>query len=197
VTRYRSQPSTHRVALGAGWGVSDLRRRPAPVAAAAATTIPGFHARMTTDLVVGDGNDAQLRWDEWTNDDASVFADGTIIGGKLTDVIVKKKGWYAVHCWASWGTPGFAGDTGIMMIHDDFDVSEPALMQSQPIGFGFHLNETTTFQAVRYLPPLYEFTQTLPWYDRLEFWVAQSSSAARTVDTAYLDIAYLGVRTGD
>lgn len=158
--------------------------------------IPGYHAEMTTDLTLASGNDGQLKFDQWTNDNASIFEDGTLSGGRLTDVKLLVAGWYSVKCWIQFTTDPASGFAGIMMIHDDTDITAPSEMQGVTYPVNFHLSPAVTFSTVAYYPPVYQ-VQAVPnfaWADRLEFWAVHNAGVNRTITWAYLVIGYLGAR---
>lgn len=193
MTRPIYEPSLTRTDAVLGYGSDQLFRRPAPVNA---YTIPGFHAYMTEDLVLTTGNDGRLEFDFWINDDATVFEAGTLSGGDVTDVKLLLDGWYSVKCWAGFSNDPATGFAGIMMIHDDTDISSPPEMQGVTYPVNFHTQGAMMFSQTSCYPPEF-LTQEPPsfaWADRLEFWVVQNAGINRTITWAYLVIAYLGPR---
>lgn len=193
MTRPIYEPSLQRTDARLGYGSAQLFRRPAP---SSTPSIPGFHAYMTEDLVLTSGNDGRLEFDFWINDDDTVFEAGVISGGDVTDVKLLLDGWYSVKCWAGFTSDPASGFAGIMMLHDDTDISASPEMQGVTYPVNFHTQATMTFSETSYYPPVF-LTQDPPnftWADRLEFWVVQNSGVSRTVTWAYLVIGYLGER---
>lgn len=194
MTRPIYEPSLPRTDAVLGYGSDQLFRRPAPVSA---YIIPGFHAYKNSNLTMVTGTNDQLRWDDWINDDVTIFEAGALSGSDLTEVKLLVEGWYSVLCWIHFSSPPTAGFAGITMIHDDTDITEPraaAMGVTYPMNWSD--NATVNFEVVRYFPPVFQ-TQDPPnftWVDRLEFWAIQNHGSNRTLDNAFMEIAYLGPR---
>lgn len=194
MTRPIYEPTPARYDAYNDFGNQQLFRRPAPTSEGA--TIPGFHGYMTEDLVLTTGNDGQLAWDFWVNDDDTIFEAGTITGGDATDVVLLVDGWYSIDVWAGFTTAPTTGFAGIMMIHDDTDIFGPSESQGVTYPLNFHLDTVLKFTKVAYFPPDF-LTQVPPnfaWADRLEFWVVQNHGSNRTITWAYCNIGFLGPR---
>lgn len=193
MTRPIFEPTLPRVDAELGYGRDQLFRRPAPQGG---SLIPGFHAHKESTLVLTNGNDGRLNWDEWIIDDDTVFQAGVLTGSDLTEIKLMLPGWYAVHCWATWSADPASGFGGISMLHDDTDIAEARQAMGLTYPVNFATAPTMTFQIVRYFPP--DFTSAKPlnfaFVDRLEFWVVQNSGVNRTINEAYCNIAFLGPR---
>ena len=168
-----------------------------PIPAACLTSRPpGFHGYKDSALVLSTGNAGQLAWDSWLIDDPTVFEEGTLSGGDLTDFELLLPGWYAISCWAEWSgvaepTTGFAG---IAMIHDDTDISEPRNAQGVTYPMNWPFGAAMKYTDIRYFPTDFTQTQTFGFVNRLEFWVIHNHGSNRTLNNAYVDVAYLGDR---
>jgi hypothetical protein len=185
VTRYRGQPSTHRVALGAGWGVSDLRRRPAPAVAAQGglKAIRLWTANMG--LTIGDANDGRLSFDNVSSFDASVFSTVST-GGRVYSIHCLKRGWYAMFVQFAWTGSLAAGQVAIHWVFTGDTVSGASM--SAPTGVvGLHLGPYPAASITRYFPDEFDSLPGAP-----EIWVAQNSGSAQTINQAIWQTVYLG-----
>lgn len=186
------EPTPGREVSGLGYGSRQLFRRPAPVAGEA--TIPGFHGYKNTNTTCTTGVAERINWDLWTIDDLTVFDAGTVSGGDLQDIELLMEGWYSLSCWAQWSTAPTTGFSGIQMIHDDSDISEP----TNAMGFTYPLNFTQApalkYADIRCFPIDFTQAQSFAFVDRLEFWVVHNHGSNRTLQNAYCQIAYLGLR---
>ena len=192
MTRPIFEPSLQRKDASLDYGQQQLFRRPAPVSTA---TIPGFHGYKDSNTTVTTGNASRINWDLWTIDDDTVFEQGTLSGGDLTDVKLLADGWYSLSCWAQWASDPTTGFAGIQMIHDDTDISEP----SNAMGMTYPLNFATApamkYADIRCFPIDFTQVQSFTFVDRLEFWVVHNHGSNRTLQNAYCEISYLGPRS--
>jgi hypothetical protein len=191
MTRPIYEPSLTRTDRALGFGNDQLFRRPAPQGGD--SVIPVFTGWRTSNVTMVSGTETNLNWQFWNIEDTTVF-DTDNSGGEAIAVYCLLDGWYSINVWINFTSIPASGFAGIMMIHDDTDIFEPAAVMGVTFPTNFSLDVVPTFQIVRYFPPLFQ-TQEPPsfaWADRLKFRAVQNAGVNRTLTQAYCNIGYLG-----
>lgn len=196
MTRPVQEPTVQRALSNQEWGILQLQRRPAPTG----FVIPTFRAQQNTFTTnVPTDNEQDLNWDEWENNDVTVFNEGALVAGNLFRIELLQIGVYILNCSVTWeggiGAIGEPTETSIIL-NDGYDNSDI-------------YTHARTGDAQRHA---YQFsrTKTYPVFmntDRLEsscppyavvFWKAnQTSAGAIAQDTegfgnTAMEIMYLG-----
>jgi len=149
-----------------------------------------------TALTVG-GSETELLWDEWENEDSSVFGE-TLSAGKLWKVSLLAQGTYSVSANAEWDT-NFDAHHGMLVLDDSNATSNAGF---SPINAGAY---NSRFDADEFTyPPMLGFTRKWPRYGvtpddvlggvygRMLFKVVQRSGSDKTLEAAQFEITYHG-----
>lgn len=110
------EPSVYRTQSGQGWNIAQLARRPRPSAEAVGPTALRALRDYGTGLVVATATETVLTFDQWENEDATIF-DETLFSGDLQKVSFMAQGVYTVTIKINWETQ-FDGITEICWLDD-------------------------------------------------------------------------------
>ena len=194
------EPTTGRDISGLGYGSRQLFRRPDPVASFTPACLRAFRS-YGTGLSVGNGvESAFIVYDNWVNEDTSIFAE-TLSSGDLQKVSLMAEGIYTVTVSAVWETDS-ATPAGVLWLDDSNAGSNWPLSSIGNMNAGTYSPVETT-DSFNY-PVTMSITRKFPRLDttsgditggvlaRVAIKVIQYSGGNRDLNNSYLEIFYWG-----
>ena len=197
MTQPIQEPLTQRSISKLTWDTNQLYRRPDPNRATGPIALRGLRD-YGTGLVVATATETPILFDDWENEDATVFGE-TLSGGNLQKVSFLQQGIYTITLTIFWETE-FDGVTEIALLDDSTTAGNWPFGQSPNMGqfgsgrtsdsFSYPLTLSITKKYPRYLTTAGDVSGGV--YGQIFPKVFQRSGTNKDLTWASLDVYYWG-----
>jgi hypothetical protein len=196
VSKPVQEPTNQRQHANEAWAIRQLQRRPGPSAGQTPCLRAAFNSNTIT-LTVPNNTETAVVFDQWENEDSTIFGEGTI-AGNLVEVRMLAQGVYSITAALLWDN-SFDAYQGMVILDDSAASGEGTFFNPNMGMYKSRWDESQfiyplTFSATRKYPLLGVTPGDVVagQYGRAAARVFQLSGVPQDAISGYLDVYYHG-----